>query len=153
MQMPELVAVFLGRNDVPYPRNDLGAIFDVDYHGGDNQPLGRPFFGLSPKFLDPVVARLIYIGNIPDPRHNLTSKSKGDQPIASQTEAFVKAARELGCDQSEATFDEKLKKVARHKPPEPKAKPGQAQTRKIGGFFFGCCKNEILPTSWHLPCK
>jgi hypothetical protein len=43
---------------------------------------------------------------------------------------FVEKARELGCDESEEAFDEKLKVIARHKPskqpklPEtPKAKP------------------------------
>lgn len=41
---------------------------------------------------------------------------------ANQSDSFIKAARELGCDESEAAFDEKLKKVAAHKPKnEPKA--------------------------------
>lgn len=29
---------------------------------------------------------------------------------------FVETARKLGCDESEAAFDEKLKVIARHKP-------------------------------------
>jgi hypothetical protein len=33
-----------------------------------------------------------------------------------QSQAFIKAAQELGCDQDPAHFDEILKKVARHKP-------------------------------------
>jgi hypothetical protein len=59
-------------------------------------------------------------------------KSKNSHDTQSQR--FIKAARELGCDEDEAHFEEKLKKVARHKPPsdapskakksEPK-KPGQ----------------------------
>jgi hypothetical protein len=34
-----------------------------------------------------------------------------------QSQAFIKAAQELGCDEDPAHFDEILKKVARHKPP------------------------------------
>jgi ADP-ribosylglycohydrolase len=33
-----------------------------------------------------------------------------------QSAAFIEAARELGCDDDPAHFDEMLKKVARHKP-------------------------------------
>jgi hypothetical protein len=41
-------------------------------------------------------------------KHEVTSKT--------QSEAFVESARELGCDDDPAHFDEVLKKVARHKP-------------------------------------
>jgi hypothetical protein len=34
-----------------------------------------------------------------------------------QSRLFIQAARELGCDEDPAHFDEILKKVARHKPP------------------------------------
>ena len=34
----------------------------------------------------------------------------------SQHARFVETARELGCDESEEAFDEKLKVIARHKP-------------------------------------
>jgi hypothetical protein len=48
-----------------------------------------------------------------------------------QSEQFVKAARELGCDESEERFNDALKAVAKHKPreatpapaPRTKAKP------------------------------
>ncbi len=48
-----------------------------------------------------------------------------------QFNRFVESARELGCDENPAHFDEILKKVARHKSPpsvppapkKPKAKP------------------------------
>jgi hypothetical protein len=40
-------------------------------------------------------------------------KSKDD--ALSQPERFKQAARELGCDEDESHFEEKLKKVARHK--------------------------------------
>lgn len=49
----------------------------------------------------------------------------------SQGRKFIDTARELGCDEDEAAFDDKLKRIARHKPPpdEPKKpatkKPGQ----------------------------
>jgi hypothetical protein len=39
-----------------------------------------------------------------------------------QSQRFIKAAQELGCDEDSAHFDEILKKVARHKPP-PDAPP------------------------------
>ncbi|MEA3000663.1 MAG: hypothetical protein QOK17_2496 [Sphingomonadales bacterium] len=35
-----------------------------------------------------------------------------------QVERFKQAARDLGCDEDEAAWDERLKKVARHKPVE-----------------------------------
>ncbi|WP_363349418.1 DNA-binding protein [Methylocystis echinoides] len=35
-----------------------------------------------------------------------------------QSDAFVDAARAIGCDESEERFDEALKKVAKHKPPK-----------------------------------
>lgn len=37
----------------------------------------------------------------------------------SQSERFKEAARELGCDEDPAHFEEKLKKVAAQKPKEP----------------------------------
>jgi len=39
---------------------------------------------------------------------------------SSQINRFKEAARELGCDESESAFEEKLKKVVAHKP-APKA--------------------------------
>lgn len=41
---------------------------------------------------------------------------------ADQQRRFVETARELGCDEDEAAFDEKLKKVAGHKPPKAESK-------------------------------
>jgi hypothetical protein len=38
---------------------------------------------------------------------------KGAQDKA-QSRRFIEAARELGCDEDEANFDEKLRKIARH---------------------------------------
>jgi hypothetical protein len=38
----------------------------------------------------------------------------------SQVAAFRKAARELGCDESEARFQETLRKIAKQKPKETK---------------------------------
>lgn len=48
---------------------------------------------------------------------------------SSQVNRFWDAARELGCDDDEAAFDEKLAKIARHKPaqkPLPLGKPDPA---------------------------
>jgi hypothetical protein len=36
-----------------------------------------------------------------------------------QSAAFIEAARQLGCDESEERFNEKLKAVAKHKPRTP----------------------------------
>ena len=53
-----------------------------------------------------------------------------DKSPEAQSEAFIKAARELGCDESEERFDEVLKKVARHKPAE--TKPPRQEKAKDG---------------------
>jgi len=51
-----------------------------------------------------------------------------------QSERFIAAAREAGCSEDEAVFDENLKKIARHKPPHdsspPRTKP--VKTNKLG---------------------
>jgi hypothetical protein len=46
----------------------------------------------------------------------------------SQLQTFKSKARELGCDESEETFDEKLRVIAKQKPKEPTKKRGK-QTR------------------------
>jgi hypothetical protein len=48
----------------------------------------------------------------------------------SQSEAFIKAARELGSTESEAEFDLALRKVA-SAPPDPKHKPTKATKQKV----------------------
>jgi len=47
---------------------------------------------------------------------------KKTSKLESQTQStrFIDAARKLGCDEDPANFEEKLKKVAAHKPPTPK---------------------------------
>jgi hypothetical protein len=51
-----------------------------------------------------------------------------------QSQRFIKAAREAGCSEDEAVFDENLKKIARHKPPHDsshlRTKP--VKTNKLG---------------------
>ena len=54
--------------------------------------------------------------------HNSMPKREKVSKIDDQGNMFIKAARELGCDEDEAHFEEKLKKIARHKPP-PDAPP------------------------------
>ena len=44
-------------------------------------------------------------------------------PALSQSERFKQAARELEADEDEHAFDEKLKKVAKHKPGPEKPTP------------------------------
>ena len=51
----------------------------------------------------------------------------GKQAVGEQHREFVKAARELGTDEDEATFDRVLKKIASAPPP----KSVQKRKRKI----------------------
>ncbi len=51
---------------------------------------------------------------------------KDDVP-KNQKEKFIKTARELGCDESEAAFDAKLKKLVAAKP---KKKASPKKTKK-----------------------
>jgi hypothetical protein len=48
------------------------------------------------------------------------SNQRESEPAPSQSDKFRNAARELGCDEDEARWDERLRKVARQKPAEPK---------------------------------
>jgi hypothetical protein len=43
-------------------------------------------------------------------------KPKSDEK--QQSERFIEIARELGCDEDEAAFDEKLRRIAKAKPPD-----------------------------------
>jgi hypothetical protein len=47
---------------------------------------------------------------------------KPDPKSKEQAAAFRKAARDLGCDPDERRFQDALRKVAKHKPPEPNSK-------------------------------
>jgi hypothetical protein len=53
---------------------------------------------------------------------------KPDADKESQRQRFIETARELGCDEDEAAFEEKLKRIATAKP-KPKSKP--QKTRKV----------------------
>ncbi len=49
----------------------------------------------------------------------MTSSRKKADPA--QSKRFIETARELGCDEDEAAFDEKLRRIATAKPkPKPK---------------------------------
>ena len=48
----------------------------------------------------------------------MPSEKASKRNKADQVEGFVKAARELGCDDDEATFDKVLKKIASAPPPK-----------------------------------
>ena len=45
------------------------------------------------------------------------TRSKLPVEDSTQKKAFIEAARELGCDESEGRFNAALKRVAGHKPP------------------------------------
>jgi hypothetical protein len=42
--------------------------------------------------------------------------SKSQKPTKPQIERFIEAARQLGCDEDKERFEEKLGKIARHRP-------------------------------------
>jgi hypothetical protein len=44
--------------------------------------------------------------------------SKADNVAMTQTDKFIEAARELECDDDEARFDERVKKLVKQKPVE-----------------------------------
>jgi hypothetical protein len=44
------------------------------------------------------------------------SKSTPKHPDTKQSRRFIETARELGCDEDEAVFDEKLRRIATVKP-------------------------------------
>lgn len=50
----------------------------------------------------------------------------------SQRSRFIAAAREAGCSEDEAVFDENLKKIARHKPPGAPIESKKAKAKKLG---------------------
>lgn len=52
------------------------------------------------------------------------------ETVRSQHERFVEKARELGCDESEEAFDEKLKVIARHKPKDTAPEKAPKRPRK-----------------------
>lgn len=43
------------------------------------------------------------------------------RPADEQSRKFIETARQLGCDEDEAAFNEKLKRIARQKPRPPDA--------------------------------
>lgn len=59
--------------------------------------------------------------------HSLSRPQPRD---AAQVERSKEASRALGCDEDEAAFDEKMKRIAGHKPraaPIVRSKPGKVQ--------------------------
>lgn len=55
--------------------------------------------------------------------------TKAKQDASDQHKRFIETARELGCDEDEAAFDEKLKRIAQAKP---------APSRKVKGKTPKC---------------
>lgn len=61
----------------------------------------------------------------------MAGRSTKEPERGAQSKAFEDAARELGCDEDPARFDEALKKVARHKPATKKpAEPTDGKRRR-----------------------
>lgn len=56
-----------------------------------------------------------------------------EPPPADQHAEFVKAARELGCDESEEAFDRALGKIAKAPPPKSVQKRKRKARRKSSG--------------------
>ena len=53
-------------------------------------------------------------------------KTNKPLPDADQSRRFIEAAREAGCSEDEAVFDEALKRIVKAKP----AKPGEPPAKK-----------------------
>lgn len=45
-----------------------------------------------------------------------------------QVQGFIEKAKELGCDEDEAAFESRLRKIAQVAPPQPKSKPKKTKT-------------------------
>jgi hypothetical protein len=58
--------------------------------------------------------------------------SKKQESQADQSKRFIETARELGCDEDEAAFDEKLKRIARARPKPLASTPKQKPPRSRG---------------------
>lgn len=54
---------------------------------------------------------------------------KATNKAQSQSQRFIAKARELGCDEDEAAFEDRLRKIARAKTPE---RPKQKRKRAKG---------------------
>jgi hypothetical protein len=60
-----------------------------------------------------------------------TKSPKPKADAKAQHQRFIETARELGCDEDEAAFDEKLKRIATAKPkPKPKQKSSTKKTNR-----------------------
>jgi hypothetical protein len=49
-----------------------------------------------------------------------------------QSKAFIDKARELGCDEDEAAFEERLRKIAKATPPKPVVKKASQKRGRRG---------------------
>ncbi|HZS81749.1 MAG TPA: hypothetical protein VFA50_02695 [Stellaceae bacterium] len=58
-------------------------------------------------------------------------KSEGKAKSEEQARRFIETARQLGCDEDEAAFDEKLKRITKPKPP-PDRDGNKPATKKPG---------------------
>jgi hypothetical protein len=61
----------------------------------------------------------------------MTSSGKKSDPT--QSKRFIETARELGCDEDEAAFEEKLKQIATAKPRRqaPRKRPPKKDLEKL----------------------
>ena len=60
----------------------------------------------------------------------MSSKNSRPEKPSTQSEKFIEAARELGCDENESAFDEIVKKVAKAPPPRQEEKSSRSKARK-----------------------
>lgn len=54
----------------------------------------------------------------------MASEDEARRRAASQSDRFIEAARELGCDENEEAFERVVKRVARQHPAEQRQPPG-----------------------------
>jgi hypothetical protein len=60
------------------------------------------------------------------------AKNNAPDVRVNQSERFIEAARKAGCSEDEAVFDENLRKIARHKPPDAPIESKKAKAKKPG---------------------
>jgi hypothetical protein len=60
----------------------------------------------------------------------MATTKRNQDTTKSQSRKFREAARELGCDEDEAAFEARLKKIAKAQPPKPEKKKPRTGGRR-----------------------
>jgi hypothetical protein len=107
MEMPDLMPALLPRDGGLQARNNLGYIFGVDNHGGNDQP-DAPLSASVLIFLTPSSPASSMWAMYPIGGFKGRQPSPQRKGISDQGKDFIDAARTLDCDESEERFDAAL---------------------------------------------